>query len=125
MVTRCIHSFHATSETGRDLGWLCAFCKRKNRMDKGIIVTTDPEKCATLCAHYEPYKGPRKINVGRRKLSQRDIASGLYELYGADDAPTGPRLDIADHPCAVRWLPPHTTREQPRLSDIIRKARNE
>jgi len=34
-------------------------------------------------------------------------------------------LDIADHPCAVRWLPPHTTREQPRLSEIIRKSRNE
>jgi len=117
-MARCIHSFHATSENGSDLGWVCAFCPRPSRMVKGIIVQTDPEKCASMCAHFEPYSEP----PSHERTTLKAASERLYKQYaerwgiptpGAEYPITVPGPDIADHPARFQHRPDPPRRQIP------------
>jgi len=113
-MARCIHSYHATGEHGEDLGWVCAFCHRLNRATPGVIVPTDPARCAAMCVHFEQYTATHP----QRRMNRRERAEMLYDLYvdewGDDQpAPIGQAPDLADHPNSFQRRPAPPRRQIP------------
>jgi len=129
MSNRCIHSFHATSETGADLGWVCAFCHRPNRLTPGIIVQTNPTLCESMCAHFEEY-----IEPTHKRTTLYAAADALLKAYMDEwgkpplrnpltgeviwTMPT--TLDIADHPKAFQRQPAPPRRELP-MTELLER----